>query len=1350
MPLNPTSARENLNGFDFKTLFVEELGWSQPITRDAVQFECQDTTFTRKEIAALSGVVVFEVTAADGCIPDADTCKAVHKEISALFHENLLIFLDTDRTQSLWYWAKREGAKTLPRRHSYFKGQPGDLFLSKLNSLFVAMSDLDENGSVGVVQAAKRLQDALDSEAVTKKFFKDFETEHTTFLTLISGIDDDRDRRWYASVLLNRLMFIYFLQRKGFLDNGNYHYLQDKLALYAAADEGRYYSKFLKTLFFEGFAKPADKREEEDKALLGRIVYLNGGLFLPHQIEERWPDITISDAAFHNLFSLFSRYSWNLDDTPGGKDDEINPDVLGYIFEKYINQKAFGAYYTRTEITEYLCEQTIHKLILDKINVPALPGVAPARHFDNIADLLLRLDAPLCRQLLTDILPRLSLLDPACGSGAFLVAAMKTLINIYSAVVGRAKFLSDMTLNAWIADAEQGGRSLGYAIKKRIITDNLFGVDIMEESTEIAKLRLFLALVSSAQTVEQLEPLPNIDFNILAGNSLVGLLRVTDEQFAEHQPSLFRKSYREVLAEKNRLIALYRGTSTYMADLRQQRDTIDQTKEEAQATLNDILLDEFKGIKYEQATRDVTKNAEGKTEKRAVTLADVEDLDPFHWGYEFDEVLNTRGGFDAIITNPPWEIFKPNAKEFFEDYSALVSKNKMTIKDFETHQAALLQDPDIRKAWLAYQSRFPHVSAYYRTAKQYENQISVVNGKKAGTDINLYKLFTEQCFNLLRPGGLCGIVIPSGIYTDLGTKQLREMLFDHSEITGLFCFENRRTIFENVDSRFKFVVLTFEKGGHTAEFPAAFMRHDVAELERFPREGSLSLSVPLIKRLSPDSASVMEFKNETDVQIAEKMLRFPLLGEKMADKWNLALTREFDMTNDSKLFRTSPGPGRLPLFEGKMIWQFDAAYSQPRYWVDEKEGRKALLGRREDDGQQINYQGFRIGFRDVAASTNERTMIAALLPPDVMTGNTLITSFSLSDKRELLAIIGILNSYVIDALIRQKVTSHCNMFYVYQLPVPRLTESDPAFAPIVHAAARLICTTPEFNDLAREVGLGDPSRSFLAPSPVREGLAEGVAEADASSPFSSLTGGSTRSEERVQGAGGSYGATDPVERARLRAELDGRIAHLYGLTEDEFAHILRTFPLVAQPVKDAALEAYRTLGPSPDDAEIVGIIKRGESAELEFKSSARWDMRENKKNKEMEQIIVKTVAAFLNSSGGTLLIGVADDGTPLGLAHDLQTLGSKNNLDGYELFLTDLLLNAYGKDVSAFLGISFGQVGGHDICKILIKPSPKPIWIEGKDSAGQKTEQLFIRTNNSSRPLNTREALEYAAHRWKQ
>jgi hypothetical protein len=324
--------------------------------------------------------------------------------------------------------------------------------------------------------------------------------------------------------------------------------------------------------------------------------------------------------------------------------------------------------------------------------------------------------------------------------------------------------------------------------------------------------------------------------------------------------------------------------------------------------------------------------------------------------------------------------------------------------------------------------------------------------------------------------------------------------------------------------------------GGTTSFPAAFMRHDVAELDRFPAEGALWLDVELIRRLSPDAHSVMEFKSELDVQIAEKMLRFPLLGEEIDGTWNIGFTAEFHMTNDGKnLFKTEPGEGRLPLYEGKMIWQFEVDYEKPRYWVNEKEGREVLLGRRKDNGQVLDYQTYRLGFRDIARNTDTRTMISTLIPP-TFHGNKLPTvkvvnedGKRLGDNKSQLFICAIWNSFAIDWVLRQKVTTTLNFFYLYQLPIPRLTNCDPRFAPISTRAARLICTTPEFDDLAKEVGLGSHKQ----------------------------------------------GATDLVERACLRAELDGLIAHLYGLTESEFAHVLTTFPLVAEPVKVAALNAYR-------------------------------------------------------------------------------------------------------------------------------------------------------------------------------
>ncbi len=1148
--LNLLNTKQRIQQFQFHDLLIEELGWSNPpsfnvVTEAEAVAECQ---WTRRPIAELGGVWVFEIISATKRLPNATERLAIHQHVRQYHHEHLLIFLDKSPqpTQSLWSWVKPGEAQA--RELYYCQGQTGELLISQLPAMLIDFNEFDEAGNVSVLKVVEKLQKALDVERVTKQFYQDFETQHLTFTDLIGGIEEDRDRRWYASVLLNRLMFIWFLQKTGFLDNGNHDYLVKKLAESQQRGENRFYAEFLQALFFDGFAKPQPERAAQVVRLIGEIRYLNGGLFLHHPIEQRWPSITVPDRAFANLFVLFAKYTWSLNDTPGGADNEVNPNVLGYIFEKYINQKQFGAYYTRPEITEYLCEQTIYPLILEQVNAFFTYGVfskGGKGPFDSVPDLLIHLDANSCRHLWLQVLPRLTLLDPACGSGAFLVAAMKMLIQVYTAVLGRIPFLADAELKQRLREVEKDHPNVLYYIKKQIISQNLFGVDVMEEATEIAKLRLFLALVSSAERVDQLEPLPNIDFNLLAGNSLVGLLKVDGEKFMEVGKTgyLFKageaKTYQQVLAEKNRLIGLYRDASGYAADqLQGLRDEIYHQKQAAQVQLNQLLLKEFERLKiqFEEVTWDETKQKEGKAKKRPLTVADLVTLHPFHWGYEFDEVLK-RGGFDAIITNPPWEVFKPQAKEFFADYSEVVTKNKMTIKEFEKAQAQLLKTAEVKHAWLAYQSRFPYVSQYFRSSPQYPHQSAVVNGKKTGTDINLYKLFVEQCHNLLRDGGQCGIVIPSGIYTDLGATGLRDLLFDHAEVTTLFGFENRKAIFEGVDSRFKFVVLTFLKGRQTSQFPAAFMRHEVQELARFPKIGGLWLSTDLIRKLSPNSHSVMEFKNEKDIAIAQKMLTFSLLGEKLEGTWNLVLANEFHMTNDSHLFQTSPGKGRLPLYEGKMIHQFDHRWGEPKYWIDETEGRKALLGKKEENkGQWLEYQGYRLGFRDVAGNTNERTMIATVLPKNIYLNNKLpyvVTPFDQkpNDLLSSVCLSAIWNNFVFDYLVRQRVTTNLTFFHIYQLPVPRLTLKDPRFFPIVTRAARLICTTPEYEELAKEV-------------------------AD------------------LSGLRDLTGLTDSVQRAQVRAELDGMIAHLYGLTKEEFCYILTTFPLVKEEVKERAMGEY--------------------------------------------------------------------------------------------------------------------------------------------------------------------------------
>lgn len=203
------------------------------------------------------------------------------------------------------------------------------------------------------------------------------------------------------------------------------------------------------------------------------------------------------------------------------------------------------------------------------------------------------------------------------------------------------------------------------------------------------------------------------------------------------------------------------------------------------------------------------------------------------------------------------------------------------------------------------------------------------------------------------------------------------------------------------------------------------------------------------------------------------------------------------------------------------------------------------------------------------------------------------------------------------------------------------------------------------------------------------------------------------------------------------------VAHLYGLSEAEFAYILTTFPLVPESTKTAALAAFSRLAPTEDDTDVSRLIAAGESAGLEFKSTARVNLHTNAPDKKMEDVILKTVAGFWNASGGTLLVGVADDGTVLGLGADLKTLGKKANLDGYELFLTDLLLkNRLG--LSGLLKVSFHNVAGKTVCKIVVEAAPEPVWVT---VGGQ--EQLFVRTGNSTNGLSGGAAYTYARQRWR-
>jgi hypothetical protein len=381
---NISRSRLLLQKAEFPKLFIEELGWEPG--RQKLTLDVSGARYELHAIANKRGFTAWSCECPDGKLPDHSTRLKLDRKLAETSFEHLIVFVTSDRSRQSWMWVRREkGQPIVARTHEYHRSQHGDALLQKLESLYVSLEE-EERGDLSTVAMAGRARAAFDIERVTKAFYRDFDSHRKDFLKFIKGIGDVADREWYASVMLNRLMFVYFIQRKGFLD-GDRDYLRNRLDA-CKREKGKdqfhsFYGFLINCLFREGFGKRRNNRTKDLEKLLGNIPYLNGGLFDVHELEkpERYgKQIQIPDKAFEAIFDYFDRYQWHLDDRALRADNEINPDVLGYIFEKYINQKQMGAYYTKEDITEYIGKNTVIPFLFDAARKKcAVVGIAQDR-----------------------------------------------------------------------------------------------------------------------------------------------------------------------------------------------------------------------------------------------------------------------------------------------------------------------------------------------------------------------------------------------------------------------------------------------------------------------------------------------------------------------------------------------------------------------------------------------------------------------------------------------------------------------------------------------------------------------------------------------------------------------------------------------------------------------------------------------------------------------------------------------------------------------------------------------------------------------------------------------------------
>ncbi|MBK7867844.1 MAG: hypothetical protein IPJ75_13205 [Ignavibacteriales bacterium] len=328
---------EYIRKFDFQNLFID-LGWDYYYTSGSTIIG--ETLFNYKVIAKLQGFFIVVVSSAQDLeIPVSSIRKQISNSISRTFPENLLIF-HGDNTQ---YWSYRIPVEKDKEKYSetvFYSEKEADALFQRASGLFFQLDEYDKITFVDVKARVKK-GFTVNYDAVTKRFYDHFKKEHESFKKAIEGIIDEKDIDWYTSVTLNRLMFCYFIQKKGFLD-GDINYLQNKLQQFINEenDNGFYsfYLDFLMVLFHDGLG--GRERDEKKRALLGKIPYLNGGMFEVHELEQKYDAIKIHNTAFKEIFDFFDQYKWHLDINPDSPGNEINPDVLGYIFEKYINQRS--------------------------------------------------------------------------------------------------------------------------------------------------------------------------------------------------------------------------------------------------------------------------------------------------------------------------------------------------------------------------------------------------------------------------------------------------------------------------------------------------------------------------------------------------------------------------------------------------------------------------------------------------------------------------------------------------------------------------------------------------------------------------------------------------------------------------------------------------------------------------------------------------------------------------------------------------------------------------------------------------------------------------------------------------
>ena len=942
-----------------------------------------------------------------------------------------------------------------------------------------------------VLDVVRRLEDTAEKPELEQQFFEDLKI----------WFDEFDKIKWTPPglaaesiiLLINKLIFARTVEDFGLVP---YHYTQDEYTRqtknWEAKGAHRIVPKFLAEFedFFdeyydtEIFSTRVWERLDKDPANLQRFCEkLNFVL-----------GINTWDQTFSTRGIVHYNYR------------RIDEDIFGKSYEMFLaaNRKDEGIYYTPAGITGPMADSLVNSLA--------------GKIVDEICDAVgnQKCDFERAEKLMAQ-LAEIRVADTACGSGGFLIKALRSFWQQYQRIDAACAwvqkilkpdngemYLAEMPPNVEAALAFRRRQNFDNRriLIAQILLRHIFGVDKDPGALEVAKTNIWKEAVKLSPAdynyrllkTDVVKILPNLELNFHCADSLVDVeLEKQAEWLAEYHQTELKK-----LAELR---------ARYIENPMRHEALVEALALREKVRAN--FIEHFQGEnlpcepggfalhfwpcwftpdgkpKVGRASRLSSERVSASKEKQ-IPAASPPGAD------ETPALL--CAGFDGIIGNPPWEGFKPIRKEFAANFyrgKPQFSKMGMDGPTFEKwFEEELKTNPEFAARWREHE-------AYYERHKEFFGRTF----KKQGTgDWNLFKLFIERDLSLVRQGGQFSLLVPSGFQTDEGCADLRRWFITEHRLDELTSFENRgyaviengrektKQIFPDVDSRFKFGFFKVVKGAATPKdhaFDARFYLHDPKDYSSTP----IHYAVEMIHRFSPHNESFMEFRSLIDYELATKIRG----NHRLLEEFGYTFRRELHMTGDSHFFRKlgdkKAGKGQLRLYEGKMIHQFDANFSPATFAVEETEIREELLRKEifrlaqfvrdeklekldgktlpeshdeldemlrqifEKRGFKLQYEFERFAYREVASSTNERTIICTLIPAKVCAAHTLmylnpyiyaVDSKGKLQQREvdftfLQELACLANSLVLNFYLRSKVTTHVSIFQFLELPIPQLT-----------------------------------------------------------------------------------------------------------------------------------------------------------------------------------------------------------------------------------------------------------------------------------------------------------------------